>query len=150
MSREKSEKVCITFRLSEEEHEKLKQYSSACGLSTADVMRQLCRGNAPQPQPAKAFWELLGTLYELHVAIKKCIPYAPAACWKHYAPYAYSRKDVHYRDITEKIGGTQYSVNVHFREDGRDLLGMLTGIFNRNISVFEYGYEDYGGYDDEE
>lgn len=32
MSREKSEKVCITFRLSEEEHEKLKQYSSACGL----------------------------------------------------------------------------------------------------------------------
>ena len=44
MSREKSEKVCITFRLSEEEHEKLKQYSSACGLSTAEFMRQLCRG----------------------------------------------------------------------------------------------------------
>ena len=39
MSREKSEKVCITFRLSEEEHEKLKQYSSACGLSTAAVMQ---------------------------------------------------------------------------------------------------------------
>ena len=53
MSREKSEKVCITFRLSEEEHEKLKQYSSACGLSTAEFMRQLCRGNAPQPQPEK-------------------------------------------------------------------------------------------------
>ena len=63
MSREKSEKVCITFRLSEEEHEKLKQYSSACGLSTAEFMRQLCRGNAPQPQPEKEFWELLGTLY---------------------------------------------------------------------------------------
>ena len=69
MSREKSEKVCITFRLSEEEHEKLKQYSSACGLSTAEFMRQLCRGNAPQPQPEKEFWELLGTL----------IPYAPSA-----------------------------------------------------------------------
>ena len=66
MSREKSEKVCITFRLSEEEHEKLKQYSSACGLSTAEFMRQLCRGNAPQPQPEKEFWELLGTLYEVH------------------------------------------------------------------------------------
>lgn len=76
MSREKSEKVCITFRLSEEEHEKLKQYSSACGLSTAEFMRQLCRGNAPQPQPEKEFWELLGTLYEVHVAFKKCIPYA--------------------------------------------------------------------------
>lgn len=59
MSREKSEKVCITFRLSEEEHEKLKQYSSACGLSTAEFMRQLCRGNAPQPQPEKEFWEVL-------------------------------------------------------------------------------------------
>ena len=70
MSREKSEKVCITFRLSEEEHEKLKQYSSACGLSTAEFMRQLCRGNAPQPQPEKEFWELLGTLYEVHVAFK--------------------------------------------------------------------------------
>ena len=53
MSREKSEKVCITFRLSEEEHEKLK--------------------------PEKEFWELLGTLYEVHVAFKKCIPYAPSA-----------------------------------------------------------------------
>lgn len=39
MSREKSEKVCITFRLSEEEHEKLKQYSSACGLSTAEFIK---------------------------------------------------------------------------------------------------------------
>lgn len=71
MSREKSEKICITFRLSEEEHEKLKQYSSACGLSTAEFMRQLCRGNAPQPQPEKEFWELLGTLYEVHVAFCK-------------------------------------------------------------------------------
>ena len=78
MSREKSEKVCITFRLSEEEHEKLKQYSSACGLSTAEFMRQLCRGNAPQPQPEKEFWELLNTLYGVHSAFKKCIPYFPA------------------------------------------------------------------------
>lgn len=77
MSREKSEKVCITFRLSEEEHEKLKQYSSACGLSTAEFMRQLCRGNAPQPQPEKEFWELLGTLYEVHVAFCKVYPLRP-------------------------------------------------------------------------
>lgn len=32
MSREKSEKVCITFRLSREEHEKLKQYSSQAAV----------------------------------------------------------------------------------------------------------------------
>ena len=43
MSREKSEKVCITFRLSEEEHEKLKQYSSACGykMSRPNVQKIL-------------------------------------------------------------------------------------------------------------
>lgn len=51
--------------------------------------------------------------------------------------------------LCEKIGGTEYTVNAHFREDGRDLLSMLTGIFNRNISGFEYGHGDCGGYDDE-
>ncbi|NSK09073.1 hypothetical protein G7B22_11455 [Blautia sp. MSK.20.9] len=65
MSREKSEKVCITFRLSEEEHEKLKQYSSACGLSAAEFMRQLCRGNAPQPMPQTEFWELLPAIHSI-------------------------------------------------------------------------------------
>lgn len=43
MGREKPEKnvrnVPITFRLTAEEHEKLKQYSSACGLSAAEFMR---------------------------------------------------------------------------------------------------------------
>ena len=52
--------------------------------------------------------------------------------------------------LCEKIGGTEYTVNAHFREDGRDLLSMLTGIFNRNLSGLEYGYGDYEGYDDEE
>ncbi len=55
MSREKSEKdvrnVPITVRLNEEEHEKLKQCAAACGLSAAEFMRQLCKGNAPQPKP---------------------------------------------------------------------------------------------------
>ena len=84
MNREKSEKdvrnVPITVRLNEEEHEKLKRCAAACGLSAAEFMRQLCNGNAPQPQPEKEFWELLSTLYEVHAAFKKCIPYfAPAA-----------------------------------------------------------------------
>ena len=68
MSREKSEKdvrnVPITVRLNEEEHEKLKQCAAACGLSAAEFMRQLCKGNAPQPQPKIEFWELLNKLYE--------------------------------------------------------------------------------------
>ena len=83
MSREKSEKdvrnVPITVRLNEEEHEKLKQCAAACGLSAAKFMRRLCRGNAPQPKPEKEFWALLNTLYEVHSAFKKCIPYFPSA-----------------------------------------------------------------------
>ncbi len=79
MNREKSEKVVrsvpITVRLNEEEHEKLKQCAAACGLSTAEFMRQLCKGNAPQPQPKTEFWELLNKLYEVHDAFKKCVPY---------------------------------------------------------------------------
>ena len=83
MSKEKSEKdvrnVPITVRLNEEEHEKLKQCAAACGLSAAEFMRQLCKGNAPQPQPKTEFWELLNKLYEVHDAFKKCVPYYPAA-----------------------------------------------------------------------
>lgn len=42
-------------------------------------MRQLCRGNAPQPMPQTEFWELLGKLYEVHDAFRKCVPFYPAA-----------------------------------------------------------------------
>ena len=83
MSREKSEKdarnVPITVRLNEEEHKKLKQCAAACGLSVAEFMRQLCKGNAPQPQPKTEFWELLNKLYEVHDAFKKCVPYYSTA-----------------------------------------------------------------------
>lgn len=79
MSREKVEKVNVSFRLTEEESEKLKQYAAACGISVTEFMRQLCRGNAPQPEPPKEFWELLNALYEVHAAFQRCIPYYPAA-----------------------------------------------------------------------
>ena len=42
----------------------------------------------------------------------------------------------------ENIGGTEYTVNAHFREGGRDLLSMLMGILERNISGMEYRQED--------
>lgn len=83
MGREKQEKnvrnVPITVRLNEEEHKKLKKCAAACGLSAAEFMRQLCMGKEPQPQPEKEFWELLDTLYEVHAAFKKCVPYFPSA-----------------------------------------------------------------------
>ena len=81
MSKEKSEKgvrnVPITVRLNEGEHEKLKQCAAACGLSATEFMRQLCKGNAPQPKPKTEFWALLNKLYEVHDAFKKCVPYYP-------------------------------------------------------------------------
>lgn len=83
MGKEKSEKnvrnVPITVRLNEEESKKLKQCAAACGLSAAEFMRQLCMGKEPQQQPEKEFWELLNTLYEVHAAFKKCVPYFPSA-----------------------------------------------------------------------
>lgn len=83
MSKEKSEKnvrnIPVSFRLNEKESEKLRQYAAACGISVAEFMRQLCRCNAPQPQPPREFWELLNALYEVHAAFQTCIPYYPAA-----------------------------------------------------------------------
>jgi len=83
MSKEKSEKnvrnIPVTVRLTQEESQKLKQCAAACGLSAAEFMRQLCKGNAPQPIPSADFWEMLDTLYDVHAAFKKCIPIFPAA-----------------------------------------------------------------------
>lgn len=79
MSKKSDEKATITFRLTEQESQKLKQCAVACGLSVAEFMRQLCKGNAPQPIPSANFWEMLNTLYEVHAAFKKCIPIYPSA-----------------------------------------------------------------------
>ena len=79
MSKKSNEKVNITFRLTEEESQNLKQCAAACGLSVAEFMRQLCKENAPQPIPSADFWEMLNTLYDVHAAFKKCIPIYPSA-----------------------------------------------------------------------
>ena len=51
--------------------------------------------------------------------------------------------------LTEKIGGTEYTVNAHFRKDGRDLLAMLTDIFRRSAQGYGF-YDENWGDDDEE
>lgn len=83
MSKEKLEKnvrdIPVTVRLTEQESQKLKQCAADCGLSVAGFMRQICKGNAPQPIPSADFWEMLNTLYEVHAAFKKCIPIYPFA-----------------------------------------------------------------------
>lgn len=52
--------------------------------------------------------------------------------------------------LTEKIGGTEYTVNAHFRKDGRDLLGILAGIFRRGTQGSGlYDMENWGDDDGE-
>ena len=65
MNKESDKKVRIKVRLSEEENEKLKRCAAACGLSQSALIRQLCKGKAPKPQPQKEFWELLNALYDV-------------------------------------------------------------------------------------
>ena len=79
MNKENNQKVRIKVRLSEEENEKLKSYSAACGLSQAEFIRQLCQGETPKPQPTKEFWELINTLYSVHNGFKECAKYEPSA-----------------------------------------------------------------------
>ena len=75
----KDKKVRIKVRLSEDENEKLKRCSALCGLSQAEFIRQLCKGQTPKPQSEKEFWELLNTLYSVHNGFKECAKYEPSA-----------------------------------------------------------------------
>ena len=42
--------------------------------------------------------------------------------------------------LCEKIGGTEYTVTAHFREDGRDLLGLLSRIFMRDTADYSFDW----------
>lgn len=79
MNKENNKNVRIKVRLSEEENEKLKRCSAACGLSQSEFIRQLCKGKTPKPKPAKEFWKLLNTLYSVHNGFKECAKYKPSA-----------------------------------------------------------------------
>ena len=79
MNKESDKKVRIKVRLSEEENEKLKRCAAACGLSQSALIRQLCKGKAPKPQPQKEFWEVLEALYAVHSGFKSCAKFEPSA-----------------------------------------------------------------------
>lgn len=79
LSKENNKKVRIKVRLSEEENEKLKRCSAACGLSQSEFIRQLCKGRKPKAKPPREFWELLNTLYSVHNGFKECVKYEPFA-----------------------------------------------------------------------
>lgn len=55
--------------------------------------------------------------------------------------------------LTEKIGGTEYTVNAHFRKEGQDLLGMLSDIFvwdARGYGFYDDGEDGNGDWDNDE
>ena len=79
MNKESDKKVRIKVRLSEEENEKLERCSALCGLSQSALIRQLCKGKAPKPQPRKEFWEVLEALYAVHNSFKSCAKFEPSA-----------------------------------------------------------------------
>ena len=79
MNKESDKKVRIKVRLSEEENEKLKRCASAFVLSQSALIRQLCKGKAPKPQPQKEFWEVLEALYSVHNSFKSCAKFEPSA-----------------------------------------------------------------------
>ena len=79
LNKESDKKVRIKVRLSEEENEKLKRCASACVLSQSALIRQLCKGKAPKPQPQKEFWEVLEALYAVHNSFKSCAKFEPSA-----------------------------------------------------------------------
>ena len=79
LNKESDKKVRIKVRLSEEENEKLKRCSAACGLSQSALIRQLCKGKAPKPQPKKEFWEVLNALYDVYNSFQECSKYEPSA-----------------------------------------------------------------------
>ena len=75
----KEEKVRIKVRLIEEEKEKLERNSALCGLTQSEYVRQLCRGDHPNPKPPDAFWELMDELYKAHSNLKECAKYESSA-----------------------------------------------------------------------
>lgn len=79
MSKKTSDKKVISLRLTEEENEKLKRDSALCGLSQAEFVRQLCKGITPNPQPPKAFWDMMNALYDVHKGFMACAEYEPSA-----------------------------------------------------------------------
>lgn len=79
LNKESDKKVRIKVRLSKEENKKLKRCTAACGLSQSALIRQLCKGKAPKPQPQKEFWELLNALYDVHNSFQNCVKYEPSA-----------------------------------------------------------------------
>lgn len=79
MSKKQSGKKVITVRLTEEDKQKLECCANLCGLSQSEFIRKLCKGKTPKAKPPQEFWELLNTLYSVHMGFKSCAKFEPSA-----------------------------------------------------------------------
>lgn len=75
----KNETVRVRIRMTEEEKEKLEQDAALCGLSQAEYIRQICKGDQPRPLPDPMFWDLMEALYHVHDSLQKYVPRIPEA-----------------------------------------------------------------------
>ena len=66
--REKDKRISVKF--TEEEHEKLKEFSAKCGLNQSQLLRLLIKDYVPKPQPSKVYWQMMNELFNVHSAFK--------------------------------------------------------------------------------
>lgn len=64
-------KIRKTFRLSDEEADKLKASAELCGLTETEFLRQLIVGKRPKVLPSDRFWDKMNELYECHSKLKR-------------------------------------------------------------------------------
>ena len=67
----KEEKIRKSFRLSDEEADKLKANAELCGLTETEFLRKLILGQQPKALPGDRFWDKMNELYECHSRLKR-------------------------------------------------------------------------------
>ena len=67
----KEERIRKSFRLSDEEADKLKANADRCGLTETEFLRKLILGQQPKALPGDRFWNKMNELYECHSRLKR-------------------------------------------------------------------------------
>ena len=67
----KEEKIRKSFRLTDEEADKLKANAELCGLTETEFLRKLILGQQPKALPEDRFWDKMNELYECHSRLKR-------------------------------------------------------------------------------
>ena len=60
-----------SFRLSDEEADKLKANAELCGLTETEFLRKLILGQQPKALPGDRFWDKMNELYACHSRLRR-------------------------------------------------------------------------------